>query len=154
MAQGIMKELKSIDIFVSDDQSEVLASRRAMIHKPEGFCARIGSLIHFGHLEFFGNVTGILTGFLAEERLWHHEKWPAVGVSEIDRTPKSAAMRKYLKKFKQLSVVTGGYNPPGISVIGLDSRDEINITFQEGESSAVAAGLFRDALVKSHWWEA
>ena len=149
-----MKELKSIDLFVSDDQSEVLVSRRAMIHKPEGFCARIGSLIHFGHREFFRDVTGILTGFLVEERLWHHEKWPAVGLSEIDRTPKPAAMRKYLKKFKQLSVVTGGYNPPGIFVSGLDLRDEISFAFQGNESSAVAAGMFRDALVRSHWWEA
>jgi hypothetical protein len=150
----MIPELKSIDLFVSDDRSEVLVSRRAMIHKPEGFCARIGSLIHFGHLEFFRDVTGILTGFLAQERLWHHEKWPAVGLSEIDRTPKSAAMRKYLRKFKQLSVVTGGYNPPGISVSGLDSRDEIDFTFQERESSAVVAGMFRDALVRSRWWEA
>ena len=62
-------------------------------------------------------------------------------------------MRKYLKKFKQLSVATGGYNPPGISVSGLDSRDEIQFTFQAGEAAAAVAGMFREALVKSHWWE-
>jgi hypothetical protein len=149
----MMKEVKSVDLFVSDDRSEVLVSRRAMIHQPAGFSARIGSMIHFGHAEFFNDVSGILRGFLEEETLWHHEKWPAVGVSEIDRTPRSAAMRKYLKKFKQLSVVTGGYNPPGISVSGLDSRDEIQFTFPAGEAAVAVAGLFRDALVKSHWWE-
>jgi hypothetical protein len=153
VVEGMMKEVKSIDLFVSDDQSEVLVSRRAMIHKPEGFSARIGSLIHFGHLEFFGDVSGILTGFLEEETLRHHEKWPAVGGSEIDRTPKSGAMRKYLKRFKQLSVVTGGYNPPGISVSGLDSRDEIHFTFQSGDDSVAVAEMFCDALVKAHWWE-
>lgn len=154
MVQGMIKELKSVDLFVSDDRSEVLVSRRAMIHNPAGFSARIGSLIHFGHLEFFSDVRGILTGFLDEEIFWHHEMWPEVGLSEVDRTPKSGAMRKYLKKFKQLSVVTGGYNPPGISVNGLDSRDEIQINFHAGDGPAAVAEMFREALVKSHWWEA
>lgn len=148
-----VNELKSIDLFVSHDCSEVLVSRRAMLHQPAGFRARIGPLIRFRHDEFFANATGILRGFLEEETLWHDEKWPAAGVAEIDRKPRTAAMRKYLKKFKELCVVTGGYSPPGISVIGHDPRDEIRFTFQAEDPPAAVAALFGDALVTCHWWE-
>jgi hypothetical protein len=149
-----MKEIKSIDLYVSDDQSEVLVSRRALIHQPEGFSARIGSLIHFGHQEFFANVTGVLKEFLEEEVLWHHEKWPVVGLAEIDRTPRSPAMRKYLKRFKLLSAASGGYYPPGLRVSGHDLRDEISFLFQQDETPGAVAAMFRDALAKCHWWEA
>ena len=153
MTESPIKELKSIDLFVSHDCSEVLVSRQAMLHHPAGFSARIGPLIRFRHGEFFADVTGILSGFLEEEILWHDEKWPEVGVAEIDHKPRTAAMRKYLKKFKQLSVVTGGYNPTGISVIGYDPRDEIRFTFQADDPSAAVAAKFGEAFVECHWWE-
>lgn len=153
MTDSTVNELKSIDLYVSHDCSEVLVSRRALLHQPAGFTARIGPLIRFRHGEFFANSTGILCGFLEEVQLWHDEKWPEVGGAEIDRKPRTAAMRKYLRKFKELSVVTGGYSPPGISVIGHDPRDEIRFTFQAGDPPTAVAALFDDALVACHWWE-
>jgi hypothetical protein len=62
-------------------------------------------------------------------------------------------MRKYVRKSEEFFFVTGGYNPPGISVIGYDPRDEIRFTFQADDPSAAVAAKFGEAFVDCHWWE-
>jgi hypothetical protein len=148
-----MNELKSFDLFISNDKSKVTIIRLGNIKNPEGFQAHIGEPEEFEHAYFFSNCAAIIQKFLNENTLWHDAKWPDVGISEIDKKSKSRETIKFLKKFKALHVVTGGYNPPGITIIGENPLDEIRFTFQWDENSSSLMMKFQDALEKCHWWE-
>ncbi|MEK7950073.1 hypothetical protein [Luteolibacter soli] len=138
---------------MSDDKSEVLIARLAEIKKPEGFQAHIGELIKFKHTEFFSKCTQIIHFYLTEDNLHHDERWPKVGLAEIDKKPRDRKLAKYLKKFKILHAVTGGYNPQGITIIGENAVDEIRFTFQGDESAELLHERFKFSLEKCHWWE-
>lgn len=148
-----MKTLKSVYLYVSDNQTEVLISRSGLVHDPLGFSAPIGEWIKFQHDDFFRQCSIVLGILLDEEPLWHDNNGDSMKSADANEKNMSRAAKKYLKKFKMLFVTTGGYGPPGITVTGAKIIDEIRFSFTETEPPSEVAEKFRTALVKSGWWE-
>ena len=147
-----MEKHRSLYLYISDDRSEVWISRSGLVRKPLGFSAPIGEWVKMSDRHFFDEAVNVLSVLLDEESLWHDEVGGSMDDADANRRKMSTSEKKYLKKFVELDVTRGGAGPPGITITGAKSSDDIRFSFLENESAKEVEAKFKDALVGRGWW--